>query len=139
MSSNQLSSQWWTRLFSCIDARQAASFARLLCEDAVFRYGSNAEVCGRSAIASFVEQFFATLRSCEHRVQQRWEFDDARICHGLVTYTRLDGQAIELPFCNVMTLRGDLILRYEIFIDPTPLSTADQQIRGSGSSSSSSR
>lgn len=117
-----LLSQWWTQLFSCIDARQAATFARFLCEDAVFRYGSTPEVQGRAAIATFVEQFFATLRSCEHRLLQRWEFGECRICRGLVTYTRLDGRAIELPFCNIMTMRGDLILRYEVFVDPTPLS-----------------
>jgi ketosteroid isomerase-like protein len=113
--------QWWDSLFASIDAKQTIAFAAMLCEDAVFRYGSGPEVHGRAAIAACVEQVFATFRSCSHRVLRRWEIEDMRICHGIVTYTRLDGREVPLPFCNLMTMREDLVARYEIYVDPGPL------------------
>lgn len=115
------SSQWWDSLFASIDAKQTAAFTAVLCEDAVFRYGSGPEVCGRSAIAAVVEQVFASFRSCSHQVLRRWEIDEMRICHGIVSYTRLDDKTVSLPFCNLFTMRGEQVARYEIYIDPTPL------------------
>ena len=41
-----------------------------------------------------------------------------------MTYTRLDDAKVSLPFCNVLTMQDNLVARYEIFIDPTPLMSA---------------
>jgi hypothetical protein len=43
------------------------------------------------------------------------------VCEGLVTYTRLDGSQVIVPFVNVFYLRGDKIARYLIYIDNGPL------------------
>ncbi len=43
------------------------------------------------------------------------------MCEGLVTYTRLDGSQVTIPFVNVFYLRGDKIARYLIYIDNGPL------------------
>jgi hypothetical protein len=121
-----LQNQWWQRLFSSIDAKSARDFASFLSEDASFRYGSGPEVHGRNAVEQHVAAVFDSFRYCTHDVQQRWELPDCRICRGIVTYTMLDYRRVALPFCNVLTLRGELIERYEIFIDPTPLMSASQ-------------
>jgi SnoaL-like domain len=113
--------QWLEKLFASIDARQTRAFVGFLCEDAVFRYGSNPEVHGREAIAHCVDQVFATFRASEHELQRHWDIADCRIAQGIVTYTRLDDAKVSLPFCNVLTMRGDFAARYEIFVDPTPL------------------
>jgi len=112
---------WWQELFAAIDGRQTQAFVGFLGKDAVFRYGSNADVHGREAIAAVVDQVFATFRASSHQLQRCWEVDGARIGQGVVTYTRLDHTKVALPFCNVLTMSGDLVSRYEIFIDPTPL------------------
>jgi ketosteroid isomerase-like protein len=57
------STRWWDSLFASIDAKQTAEFAAMLCEDAVFRYGSGPEVHGRAAIGACVEQVFAPART----------------------------------------------------------------------------
>jgi len=115
--------RWWQDLFAIIDTRQTHAFVRLLCEDASFRYGSNADVQGRAAIGACVDHVFTTFRASSHQLQRCWEIDDCRIGQGIVTYTRLDAQQVVLPFCNVLTMRDGLVSRYEIFIDPTPLMT----------------
>jgi hypothetical protein len=40
---------------------------------------------------------------------------------GVVTYTRLDGTEITLPFADTMVLRGDRIAEYYIYLDIAPL------------------
>ena len=112
---------WWKELFATIDGRQTQAFVSFLRDDAVFRYGSNADVTGRAAIAAVVDHVFSTFLASSHQLQRCWEVDDCRIGQGIVTYTRLDHTKVALPFCNVLTMRGDLISRYEIFIDPGPL------------------
>jgi len=113
--------QWLEDLFTCIDARQTHAFVGFLREDASFRYGSNPDVHGRAAIAAFVDHVFTMFRASSHQLQRYWEPADCRIAQGVVTYTRLDDSKISLPFCNVLTMQDNLIARYEIFIDPTPL------------------
>jgi ketosteroid isomerase-like protein len=108
-------------LFASIDAKRTQQFLGFLTEDAVFRYGSNPRVVGRSAIELVVDQVFASIRSCSHRVLRVWEHPGSVICQGEVTYVRLDGRSIVLPFCNVFELRDERIARYEIYIDPGPL------------------
>ena len=115
------SRQWLDDLFRCIDARQTQEFVGFLNEDALFRYGSNAEVHGRAAIAACVDYVFTTFRASSHQLLRHWETADCHIAQGVVTYTRLDDRNVSLPFCNVLTMRDALVSRYEIFIDPTPL------------------
>jgi ketosteroid isomerase-like protein len=113
--------QWWDAVFASIDGRQTHAFVAFLCEDGVFRYGSNPDVHGRTAITSFVDQVFSTFRASAHELERCWDVNDCRIAQGIVTYTRLDNAKVSLPFCNVLTMRGGLAARYEIFVDPTPL------------------
>ena len=113
--------EWWKELFVSIDSRQTRKFVGFLSEDAMFRYGSNPEVHGREAIAATVDYVFTTFRASLHELQRHWEVADCRIAQGIVTYTRLDDAKVSLPFCNVLTMRGEIASRYEIFVDPTPL------------------
>lgn len=113
--------QWLEELFACIDARQTQRFVAYLREDAIFRYGSNPDVHGRAAIATCVDHVFTTFRASSHALLRYWDTGDSRIAQGVVTYTRLDDDKVSLPFCNVLTMQGNLVDRYEIFIDPTPL------------------
>ena len=55
--------RWLEELFACIDGRQTHAFVAFLREDALFRYGSNPDVNGRAAIATCVDQVFATFRA----------------------------------------------------------------------------
>lgn len=108
-------------LFKSIDSKRTDAFLSFLNEDALFRYGSNAEVIGRAAIGAAVDQFFATIQSSAHRLHRLWQQPDSAVCQGEVRYVRLDGRSVVVPFCNVFQLRDEKISRYEIYIDPTPL------------------
>lgn len=114
----------WYALFASIDAKQTSQFLSHLTPDATFRYGSFPPATGHAAIAAAVDQFFASIRSSEHRIIRVWQQPDSAIFQGEVTYVRLDGATVVVPFCNVFALKGDRIFRYDIYIDPAPLLAA---------------
>ena len=113
--------QWLEKLFASIDARQTNEFVGFLSADALFRYGSNVDVHGREAIAACVDYVFTTFRASSHQLLRHWDTADVRIAQGVVTYTRLDGAQVTIPFVNVFYLRGDKVARYLIYIDNGPL------------------
>jgi ketosteroid isomerase-like protein len=112
---------WLRPLFGTIDAADAAGFCAYLTEDAIFRFGNAPSVQGRPAIEQAVSQFFASIRRSRHRLVRVWPAAGAVALEGLVTYTRLDGSEITLPFADTMVLRGDRIAEYYIYLDIAPL------------------
>jgi ketosteroid isomerase-like protein len=113
--------QWCQRLFESIDAKRTREFVSYLTPDARFRFGSAPAVQGETAIIQAVDRFFASVASLSHRVLDLWEMPGHVICRGEVRYQRLDGTSVQVPFCDVLVLRGDKIAHYEIYLDPTPL------------------
>lgn len=108
-------------LFEAIDAKDTDSFVTYLTEDAVFRFGSQEAVKGRAAIGEYVAGFFSTIKALQHRVTETWEGENSLVCQGEVTYTKLDGKDVTLPFVNVFRLAKDRVRDYLIHIDPSPL------------------
>ncbi|MEP6884851.1 MAG: nuclear transport factor 2 family protein [Gammaproteobacteria bacterium] len=112
---------WWQHLFSAIDARDSAGFVALLTPDAHFRFGNGPTVIGCEAIGAAVSGFFSAIASCRHRLIRSWSTPTGVACEGEVTYGRLDGSTITVPFANVLDLQGDLVCSYRIYIDNSPL------------------
>ena len=113
--------QWCQQLFESIDGKRTREFVSFLTPDARFRFGSAPAAEGQTAIAQAVDRFIAGVASLSHRVLDLWEMPGHVICRGEVRYQRLDGTSVQVPFCDVLALRGDKIAHYEIYLDPTPL------------------
>ncbi len=112
---------WVASLFVAIDAMDGARFAEFLTEDAVFRFGNAAPVCGKAAIRDAVGGFFASIGGLRHRLCETWAHADAVVMHGETTYTRHDGSELSVPFANVFKLEGSLVREYLIFADASRL------------------
>lgn len=112
---------WTQRLFAAIDRRDAEGFAEFIDEDAVFRFGNLPPVAGRGAIRETVAGFFASVRALAHGVHDLWRVNGALICRGEVTYTRLDGSTLTVPFANVLALKGERVSDYAIYVDAARL------------------
>ena len=108
-------------LFAAIDAKDTAAFVGFLDENARFRFGSAPTAVGRQQIAAAVDGFFASISALQHDVAMTMANDDALVCEGEVTYTRLDGSTISLPFTDVFNFSGGLISNYKIYMDIAPL------------------
>lgn len=114
---------WVERLFRGIDARDAEAFAAFLTEDVEFRYGSQPAVLGRAAVREHVAGFFSDLEGLSHELHGFWWGEAGKVCfiQGEVTYAMPGGGTVTLPFLNQFVFRGELIRRYLVYADPTPL------------------
>jgi hypothetical protein len=112
---------WWERLFSTVDAGDAAGFVKFLTPDAKFQFGNAPLVVGAEAIGAAVAGFFAAIAASRHRLLGTWNGAASTVCEGEVTYTRHDGSVISFPFVNVFELRGKKIAVYRIYIDNSSL------------------
>jgi ketosteroid isomerase-like protein len=113
--------EWLRPLFSAIDASDSGRFCAYLTDDAVFRFGNAPPVQGRSAIEQAVSEFFSSIQRSRHRLGRVWSTGTAIALEGFVTYTRLDGSEVTLPFADTMVSRGDRLAEYNIYIDIAPL------------------
>jgi SnoaL-like domain len=112
---------WTAELYKAIDAKDTRRFLSFLTENAQFRYGNYPPAVGHTAIGAAVDQFFASIRSSRHDILNNWEPEGHLISQGTVTYVRLDGHNVTVPFVNVFAMRGKLVQDYLIYIDNTPL------------------
>ena len=108
-------------LFAAIDARDGDAFVAFLTPDGSFRFGSAPAVQGRDAIRDAVAGFFSSIAGCRHALDKTIRDGNTIICEGTVTYLRLDDREVSVPFTDVFELDGDLIDKYKIYIDISPL------------------
>lgn len=114
--------EWVNALFDRIDAKDTDGWLEYLRNDARFRFGNAPPVEGKSAIRNAVSTFFSSLSSIEHEIAEVWTPSHAVICRGSVTYTRLDGSSMTVPFANVLKLDDNSLIRdYLIFADISDL------------------
>lgn len=112
---------WLSGLGKTIDAKDAKKFSEYITENGVFRFGNQPEVAGRKAIEDYVAAFFGMIKASEHSTVNFWDTGDNIIWEASVTYTRMDDKKVTVPFTNVFYMNGDLVEKYNIYIDNTPL------------------
>jgi len=112
---------WTADLYKAIDAKDTKRFLSYLTENAQFRFGNYPPAVGRAAIVAAVDGFFASIHSSHHDILNNWEPAGHLVSQGMVTYTRLDGRKVTVPFVNVFNMQGKLVQDYLIYIDNTPL------------------
>ncbi len=109
------------KLFASIDAMDTESFLGFIAPDGEFRFGSAPPVQGHAGIREAVGGFFSSIAAISHELQRMVGEGNTVVCEGEVRYTRHDGSAVTLPFCNVFETAGGLISLYRIYIDIAPL------------------
>jgi len=111
-------------VFAAIDRQDTPAFVGFLSDDAVFRFGSAPPVQGREAILAAVNGFFGTIAGLSHAIAKVVTEGSTQFVEGEVTYTRLDGTEITLPFTDVFEFDGKLIAHYKIYMDIAPVYAA---------------
>mmetsp|Transcript_12001 Transcript_12001/g.26337 ORF Transcript_12001/g.26337 Transcript_12001/m.26337 type:complete len:126 (-) Transcript_12001:126-503(-) len=118
---SQARRDWIEVVSSAIDAKASEKFASFFTADGVFRFGNQPAVSGRTAVAGYVDAFFGMISSSQHKLVAVHESGDCVTWQGEVTYTRLDGNKVDIHFCNVLKMQGDLCAEYLIYIDNGPV------------------
>lgn len=108
---------WVAALFESIDARDAEGFSSFLDDNCTFRFGNLPAVSGAANIRDFVAGFFDSIAAVDHQVAESWSVPDGVVCHGEVSYRRLDDSVLTVPFSNILKTRDGRIHEYMIFAD----------------------
>ncbi len=109
------------KLIAGIDSFDAATFAEFLTEDVHFRFGNAPALEGREAVQEAVAEFFGMIRSIRHEAVRTMLCDDVIIAEMECAYVDRWQRELVVPVCNLMTMRGELISDYRIFIDNSAL------------------
>jgi hypothetical protein len=112
---------WIRDLLCCLDAKDSEGWLAFLAPDARFRFGNASIVEGKSAIGEAVTAFFASISGMRHNLVEVWDHSNTVIFRGEVTYSRLDGSTLTIPFLNVLKLEGSLIHDYLVYVDASEL------------------
>lgn len=112
---------WWNRMLAALDAGNVDTFCSFLADDCRFVFANIPPVDGREAIFEFVAGFLKSIETLDHRLEEEYRAPGRSIGRGEVTYTRLDGSTLTLPFCNVLELGDDGIELYQIYVDNSAL------------------
>ncbi len=112
---------WLSDLMACIDHRDAEGFGEFVTQDARFYFANAPAVSGREAIVAAVREFFQAIAGISHRIDLTLSTPDHLAIRGDVTYTRLDGGEVTVPFANIFELTGERISDYRIYADLAPL------------------
>jgi ketosteroid isomerase-like protein len=108
-------------LFAALDAKNVPALAALMTDDVHLRLGNAEPVEGKPAFIAASEAFNASVTAVRHHVLDVWSAGDALIVQLDVHYTRLDGQELTLPCCNVFRLRDGLVSDYRVYMDINPV------------------
>jgi hypothetical protein len=103
--------------YRAIDAFDTRTFTSFLAEEALFRFGNMPVLRGRTGIFNFVAGFFQTIKAISHAQLEIWEMEQVCLINGNVTYTRLDGTRLTVPFSHTLKTDGGKIREFLIFID----------------------
>ncbi len=112
---------WLIHLCDAIDALDARKFASYIAPDGLVRLGSGAPARGRPAIETEIRTLFSVVRQLRLERERCWSLPDTLICEGTLSATRLDDEAVTLPFCAVCDLQEGWIGAYRLFADLAPL------------------
>ncbi|MCT4646983.1 MAG: nuclear transport factor 2 family protein [Carboxylicivirga sp.] len=105
------------KLSVALDNKQLNKVLEFLTDDCILKAGNGEPVMGKDNIANTFESFFPAVKSIAHDVKDIFESGNSLVHRGTVTYTRLDGSQLTVPFCDVFKMEGTLISEYYIYID----------------------
>jgi hypothetical protein len=128
-----LSEQYFNDLLDYVDQESAIAFASHFVsgedgeEECEFTWGNFPTLTGRTAITEFTQGFFSKISSVEHHLDKDgyhlWASDMYATTSGKVTFTKLDGSAVTIPFMTgaYFTPDGTKMRKYTVCLDPSPL------------------
>ena len=108
---------WIEELFGALDDGNVDAFCSFLTDDVDFIYASEGTTSGRDAVYEFVSGFVESIESSDHRIDDVITTPERVLVRGDVTYVRLDGSELTVPFADVFEMDGEAIDVYQVYVD----------------------
>jgi ketosteroid isomerase-like protein len=119
--STQATSDQLAIVFAAFDAKDVATLAAFVTNDVQLRLGNAPLTRGRSAFLDAVNEFHKSVAAVHHEILNVYTDGEVAVAEFDVHYTRLDGEPVKLPCCNVFRISDGLISEYRSYVDATPV------------------
>jgi ketosteroid isomerase-like protein len=109
------------KIYQCVDAKNATALSHFLTDDIAFQLGNAVPINGKVDVVAANQAFFSSIDQMSHHIDGIWREGNHLICNGTVSYVRLDASEFSAPFATVLTLRENLIEKYQVYVDISEL------------------
>ncbi|MFD3590929.1 nuclear transport factor 2 family protein [Streptomyces sp. NPDC058683] len=111
-----------SRVFTLVDATDAAGFSRLFAAQGRMRFGNNEPMTGPGEIEAGVGGFFSTIKGLRHKVVREWHIGADSVIEETVDYYRLTGDTVTIPAVTMWHVdETGLIDDFRVYFDLAPL------------------
>lgn len=121
MSSQAQSRAWMERFFGDVDSLDPAGVVTHFTADGELTFGNMEPVCGRDAIEATLWPINDQYAELRHEIVDAWQDGDKIACQLRVTYVLKDGRSATLPAATVSQIEGNLMTKYQVYVDMAPL------------------
>ena len=111
-------------MFAATDGGDLDAVTSYLHDDVVVVLSNREPIHGATAYVELYGQVAGMLAGLRHEIHEIWTAsEDAAvwIVRMTVHYTRVDGDTVSLPCCNVLRFADGRISEYQVFMDMTPV------------------
>jgi hypothetical protein len=100
------------------------TFFGFFTDETAFRMGNSETVTGKDAIVAWVGQYLGSVAGMKHDILEEFYNDDTAALRVNVTYTMNSGASFTLPAITRTRIKGDKVVEYLIYMDPSPVAEA---------------
>lgn len=108
---------WLREFYDHVDRGGLDAVAELVTDDLEFRIANSPAIRGREAVIEAERAFLTTIAAHTHEFVEVFNDGDTTVLEAVVTYTRLDGTALDVPCATVLRRRGDLVASIHVYLD----------------------
>lgn len=108
-------------LYENVDAKNTDHLNEVLSKAVHFRIGNHDAVIGKPAVLEANRNFFNSIASMSHTIENVWGSQEDIICNGQVDYVRLNGSRYSAPFATVLKMQENQIRDYRVYADISEL------------------
>jgi ketosteroid isomerase-like protein len=111
------------RLLEAADT-DIAAFFDFFTDKTVFRMANSDAVVGKDEIMAWVGRYLGSVAGMRHEILEEFYNEDTAALRVEVTYTMRSGASFTLPAITRTRIRGDKVVEYLIYMDPSPVAEA---------------
>ena len=113
--------QFMKRLYQAVDEKSLDKLSLFLADQVNFKLANFPITQGKVAVLEANKAFFTSIQSMQHRLDNIWQIEGRLICHGEVSYIRLDQTKTSANFATILKLEDDKIVDYLVYADLSQL------------------
>ena len=106
---------------NAVDEKDVNHLATLLAENVAFRIANHDPIYGLENVTEANTNFFNSIGSMNHSIEQVITEGEYSVCHGRVSYIRLDGSKTSAVYSTVLRFIDNKISEYKVFADISAL------------------